>query len=284
MDLLKLKQIFPSISQQPSTLGEDVAIHHQGKVYFIPSNEVNEDQRELLDAINSEPIHTSKETKWLSYLNNYSKEVPHEIDLYRFVHIQMETSSINQELFRESVETMLGKNLLFLWNEVNHVCIFEEIHSEQDVVNFQEIIDLMSDDLDMKLRIFVTDIQTDIKRAPDLFHWSLSISREIWKGPSNRVVKQPEAMRHLMPHLFTKEDRLFFSEAILKDTLNDPELLRSIRVVIECQGNVSLAAKKLFMHRNSLQYRIEKFSELTGYDLRSFEDMFHVYLAFLITD
>ena len=33
-------------------------------------------------------------------------------------------------------------------------------------------------------------------------------------------------------------------------------------------GNISSAAKQLFMHRNTLQYRIEKFDEQTGFNLK----------------
>jgi DNA-binding PucR family transcriptional regulator len=34
------------------------------------------------------------------------------------------------------------------------------------------------------------------------------------------------------------------------------------------QLNASLTAKRLFIHRNSLQYRIDKFIERTGIDIR----------------
>jgi DNA-binding PucR family transcriptional regulator len=45
--------------------------------------------------------------------------------------------------------------------------------------------------------------------------------------------------------------------------------------------NVSEAAKKLYIHRNSMQYRLEKFSERTGLDIRKFDDAVNIHLAIL---
>ncbi|MER2142109.1 MAG: helix-turn-helix domain-containing protein, partial [Priestia megaterium] len=45
--------------------------------------------------------------------------------------------------------------------------------------------------------------------------------------------------------------------------------------------NVSLAAKKLYMHRNSLQYRIEKFIDRTHLDIKHFTGAVSAYLAIL---
>ena len=36
--------------------------------------------------------------------------------------------------------------------------------------------------------------------------------------------------------------------------------------------NVSETARKLFVHRNTLVYRLEKIKKLTGLDLREFDD------------
>ncbi|MBY6268509.1 helix-turn-helix domain-containing protein, partial [Parageobacillus thermoglucosidasius] len=57
-----------------------------------------------------------------------------------------------------------------------------------------------------------------------------------------------------------------------------------IKTFFQCDLNVSLAAKKLYMHRNSLQYRIDKFIEKTGMDIKHFQGAVAVYLAMLIQE
>lgn len=61
----------------------------------------------------------------------------------------------------------------------------------------------------------------------------------------------------------------------------DREFSETIKLYIENQSNATLTAKQLFMHRNSLQYRIDKFIEKTGVDIKTFHGAFLAYLACL---
>lgn len=58
---------------------------------------------------------------------------------------------------------------------------------------------------------------------------------------------------------------------------NDSQVLEMIRVFLECNMNTSLAAKKLYMHRNTLINRLDKFKLVTGYDLKDFKDAYLIY-------
>jgi PucR family transcriptional regulator, purine catabolism regulatory protein len=57
------------------------------------------------------------------------------------------------------------------------------------------------------------------------------------------------------------------------------ELLRSLQVFIETNGQWERAARLLFCHRHTLRYRIRKIEELTGRDLESATDRIEFYLA-----
>lgn len=56
----------------------------------------------------------------------------------------------------------------------------------------------------------------------------------------------------------------------LLDACHDSETAHMIHVLCDCNLNSSLAAKRLFIHRNSLQYRLERFLQQTDLDLRIF--------------
>ena len=47
---------------------------------------------------------------------------------------------------------------------------------------------------------------------------------------------------------------------------------RQINRFFENNLNVSETARKLYVHRNTLVYRLEKVKKITGLDLREFED------------
>jgi DNA-binding PucR family transcriptional regulator len=62
----------------------------------------------------------------------------------------------------------------------------------------------------------------------------------------------------------------------------DPEMFVTIRTFLENNLNASVTAKKLYIHRNTLQYRVDKFTEKTGIGLKDFYGAFTVFLACLL--
>jgi DNA-binding PucR family transcriptional regulator len=71
---------------------------------------------------------------------------------------------------------------------------------------------------------------------------------------------------------------------ILQLFTEDEELKKTIKTYLENQSNTSQTAKVLFMHRNSVQYRIDKFIEKIGIDIKTFQGALTVYLACLEFD
>ena len=59
------------------------------------------------------------------------------------------------------------------------------------------------------------------------------------------------------------------------------ELEQTVTAFVRCDMNMSEAARQIFLHRNTLLYRIERIRELTGYDIRHFPDAVTVWMALL---
>lgn len=64
--------------------------------------------------------------------------------------------------------------------------------------------------------------------------------------------------------------------------LSDSELVLTSEKFFENNLNISLTAKKLFIHRNTLIYRLNKIFKISGYDLRVFEDSINFKVAMSI--
>ena len=66
---------------------------------------------------------------------------------------------------------------------------------------------------------------------------------------------------------------IFLSEVFKKNSIEslDQETLFTINKFFENNLNVSETSRKLFVHRNTLVYRLEKIKKLTGLDLRQFD-------------
>jgi len=77
---------------------------------------------------------------------------------------------------------------------------------------------------------------------------------------------------------------LFLNEVFKKESIDvlDDETLFTIQKFFENNLNVSETSRKLFVHRNTLVYRLDKIKKLTGLDLREFEDAIVFKVAMMV--
>ena len=71
-----------------------------------------------------------------------------------------------------------------------------------------------------------------------------------------------------------------FDGGILDDL--DEESRSTIKMFFENNLNVSETSRQLFIHRNTLVYRIEKLEKITGLDLRNFDDAVTFRIALMV--
>lgn len=96
------------------------------------------------------------------------------------------------------------------------------------------------------------------------------------------------AIDHLceIMRLSNGEDNLFMHPAIKilrkYDGENGAELIKTLEQYLICGGNVVRTAKALFIHRNSLMYRLDKIQQLTGLDLLDVKEKVRLFLTLYI--
>lgn len=62
----------------------------------------------------------------------------------------------------------------------------------------------------------------------------------------------------------------------------DEEDLRTINAFFKCDLNISETSRKLYIHRNTLIYRLEKINKLTGLDIMRFDDAATLKIVLLV--
>lgn len=97
---------------------------------------------------------------------------------------------------------------------------------------------------------------------------ALGIGRLIYQLPEN------------LCRIFIQE--IFGSEEIPEDI--DEEILFTVQKFFENNLNISETSRKLFVHRNTLVYRIEKVQKVTGLDMRVFEDALTFNIALMVVN
>ena len=88
----------------------------------------------------------------------------------------------------------------------------------------------------------------------------------------------------LIHQLPTTLCEMFLQEVFKKNPIDslDKETLFTINKFFENNLVLSETARKLFVHRNTLVYRLEKIKKLTGLDLREFDDAITFKVALMV--
>jgi purine catabolism regulator len=82
---------------------------------------------------------------------------------------------------------------------------------------------------------------------------------------------------HVMSEVITKS-RVHFFDGML-DKINSKEILKTLVVYFESDKNIEEAAEKLYAHKNTVKYRLQRVYELTGFDVKDFNDSIMLYMA-----
>lgn len=82
--------------------------------------------------------------------------------------------------------------------------------------------------------------------------------------------------------LYETFGRQFTEERIFKSGGSGDELLKTVKTFLATNQNISETSRSLYIHRNTLVYRLDKFNKMTGLDCTKFEDGMRVGIALLV--
>jgi carbohydrate diacid regulator len=68
----------------------------------------------------------------------------------------------------------------------------------------------------------------------------------------------------------------------IPDILSDEEAMSTINKFFENNLNISETARQLYVHRNTLVYRLERIQKAIGLDIRTFEDAMMFRIAVMV--
>jgi len=89
--------------------------------------------------------------------------------------------------------------------------------------------------------------------------------------------------RMLLQFAESRNPNEFFCEALERlleyDQQADKELVKTLRAFLECNGNLTETSDRLFIHRNTLKYRLERIRDITQIDLDDSENRLMLHLG-----
>lgn len=150
----------------------------------------------------------------------------------------------------------------------------------------QSICDTLSTEFYCHAVIGIGTCVTGIKELPKSFK-EAQVALEVGKVFDNErpIINYDNlGIARLIYQLPTTLCEMFLREVFKRGSIEslDQETLFTIQKFFENNLNVSETSRKLFVHRNTLVYRLEKIKKLTGLDLREFDDAIVFKVALMV--
>ena len=150
----------------------------------------------------------------------------------------------------------------------------------------KSIYDMLSSEFFAKVAIGIgtaADNVKDLARSFKEAQVALEVGK-VFDTEKNIIAYENLGIGRLIYQLPTTLCEMFLNEVFKKGSIEsiDRETLMTIQAFFENNLNVSETSRKLFVHRNTLVYRLEKINKLTGLDLREFDDAIVFKVALMV--
>ena len=173
---------------------------------------------------------------------------------------------------------------------VNDIALIKEVRPNVDMKDLvklaRSICDTLSTEFYCNANIGIGTCVTGIKDLAKSFK-EAQVALEVGKvfDTEQPIVSYEKlGIARLIYQLPTTLCDMFLKEVFKSGSIEslDQETLFTIQKFFENNLNVSETSRKLFVHRNTLVYRLEKIKKITGLDLREFDDAIVFKVALMV--
>ena len=170
------------------------------------------------------------------------------------------------------------------------IVLVKEVKPGTDIKEIEKIAKSIADTLNSEFYVKVSiGIGTVVDNIKDLArsYKEAQVAFEVGKvfdTEKNIINYENLGIGRLIYQLPTTLCDMFLQEVFKNGSLDslDRETLMTIQCFFENNLNVSETSRKLFVHRNTLVYRLEKIRKLTGLDLREFDHAITFKVALMV--
>ena len=222
---------------------------------------------------------------------NRAKKLHIDTEVRRVIFI-IETKHEKDSNALDNVRTLLGnksKDFVTAVDEKNIIVVKEleanDGHEELEKVA-KELYELLKEDGEEEILIAYGTIVNDIKEVSKSYKeakLALDVGK-IFFGEKNIMAYSALGIGRLIYQLPIPLCKMFIREIFEGKSPDDfdEETLTTINKFFENNLNVSETSRQLYIHRNTLVYRLDKLQKSTGLDLRVFEDAITFKIALMV--
>lgn len=268
------KELFPD-----ALLGENgqdaLPVTLNGEVIYLLESSLTERERFLIETLNTQPTKTSITTHpWLAYLEGKGA-LPTPTAYIQCVHLAVfpkQEGVFQEKDWLEFVENLTVGTLAVFKNFRHHYTLV--VNPEVATLLASTLFEVQSaieDDFAVELQLFIGNRWATSSPVPLLYQAEKALFVEYLMHSHKR------SSLEFAPVMLWAIANALVDIAPIADELilllSEDDVKELIEALWDAHGNVSKASQKLFLHRNTLQYRIDRFAEQTGLNVKDMNDL-----------
>ncbi|HEX2947368.1 MAG TPA: helix-turn-helix domain-containing protein [Clostridia bacterium] len=210
-----------------------------------------------------------------------AKELHIPSSVYRSVFL-IKTEKVRDVQPHEVIQSLFPKKIkdFVIALDDESTVLIKELRDDEDTREIDKtaksIIDTLNTELMVKAQIgigSIVDSVREIGRSYREAQTALQIG-SIFENDKAIINYNNLGIGRLIYQLPTTMCKLFLKEVFKEGSFEalDSETLLTIQKFFENNLNVSETSRQLYVHRNTLVYRLDKIQKITGLDLRNFDD------------
>ena len=290
-----LSTLFPSIellSECPVIDEPHIYIFHnkhENCWMTIDKKEVTDREYDLLSSLFEEIKSASLtsesiEYQWIQFFHDNGPVPLKEDTDIRIIQLHFKVKEAIIPYLEEAVKAFFDDAMELVVISAQDAILIEQkssyVHTLED---FSSFIGALESDFFLKVKLYIGKFHSTA--VPFSSHF---FTEKEWflKGLSKNRAEQIYTMEKTFPltliDQMSDEMKQIIRKEILEPIEYDLELLQSVQLLFENGFNATVTAKKMHVHRNTLQYRLTKFQDITGITIRNFDGALVAYCASLI--
>lgn len=191
-------------------------------------------------------------------------------------------------IIEEMADSTAG-DILFKLNDEN-IILLKECSNELSAEEADELANALQQSISFEIpgnniTISISEIYTSIcqiKKAYESAENTLRLGSICTTGKNIFIAEKLriETFLDMLPLNILREFLALYSGDTISEAWDD-KMIDTVQALFDNNLNLSVTARKLYTHRNTLAYRLEKIKKISGFDLKSFDDavMFKILMA-----
>ena len=205
---------------------------------------------------------------------HFATDAPRAVFLIRQLgHSDVATMDVLAGMFPDKMQDFvlsINETDIAVVKQINSATTAEELEKMA-----QSVEDTLKNELRIKTVIGIGTVSEHLRELADSYKEAQTAIEvgKVFDTEKSIMHYENLGIGRLIYQLPTTLCEIFLSEVFKKNSIDslDQETLFTINKFFENNLNVSETSRKLFVHRNTLVYRLEKIKKLTGLDLRQFD-------------